>query len=89
MSTNYFCSGFDIENAFGRWFVERFKNELKDTKVLFLEHFRNSGIVFENSYLIDSATENVKELIDNASLLCWWAESILHKKIMGESCYNW
>lgn len=32
MSVNYFCSGFDIENAFGRGLGERFKNELKDTK---------------------------------------------------------
>lgn len=32
MSVNYFCSGFDIENAFSRGLGERFKNELKDTK---------------------------------------------------------
>lgn len=32
MSINYFCSGFDIENAFGRGLGERFKSELKDAK---------------------------------------------------------
>ena len=32
MSINYFCSGFDIDNAFGRGLGERFRNELKDTK---------------------------------------------------------
>lgn len=32
MSVNYFCSGFDVDNAFGRGLGERFKSELKDTK---------------------------------------------------------
>lgn len=32
MSINYFCSGFDIDNAFGIGLGERFKSELKDTK---------------------------------------------------------
>ncbi len=28
----YYCSGFDIDNAFGHWLGEMFKSELKDTK---------------------------------------------------------
>lgn len=32
MSINYFCSGFDINDAFGHGLGERFKYELKDTK---------------------------------------------------------
>ena len=30
--TRYYCSGFDINNAFGHGLGEMFLNELKDTK---------------------------------------------------------
>ena len=32
MSINYFCSGFDINNAFWKELSDRFKSEMKDTK---------------------------------------------------------
>ena len=32
MKVNYFCSGFDINNAFWPELAERFKSEMDDTK---------------------------------------------------------
>ncbi|MBQ7140160.1 MAG: hypothetical protein IJO32_01495 [Bacilli bacterium] len=32
MRVNYFCSGFDVNNAFWPELAERFKNEMTDTK---------------------------------------------------------
>lgn len=89
MSTNYFCSGFDINNAFWKELSDRFKSELKDTKSIvyipgginkiekakskyvpiFNEHFKKSGINFEEFHLITNETTNAKELIDNASFI--------------------
>ena len=104
MSINYFCSGFDIDNAFGRGLGERFRNELKDTKSIvfipgglnkiekardkyvpiFLEHFRKEGIVFENSYLLTLATENAKELVDNASFIMLMGGDPFEQKLLCE-----
>lgn len=69
----YYCSGFDINNAFGHGLGEMFKSELTDTKSIvyvpggadkmhkvrekyvpaFTEHFKNVGIQFDNSIIID------------------------------------
>lgn len=71
--TRYYCSGFDINNAFGHGLGSMFLNELNNTKSIvyipggadkmqkvrekyvsaFTEHFKNAGIQFDNSIIID------------------------------------
>ena len=78
--TRYYCSGFDINNAFGHGLGSMFLNELKNTKSIvyipggadkmqkvrdkyvpiFTEHFKNVGIQFENSTIIDPTMSQVE-----------------------------
>lgn len=71
--TRYYCSGFDINNAFGHGLGSMFLNELNNTKSIvyvpggadkmqkvrekyvpaFTEHFKNAGIQFDDSIIID------------------------------------
>ncbi len=89
--TRYYCSGFDINNAFGHGLGEMFKRELTDTKSIvfvpggvdkiekaikkhipvFIEHFRNIGIQFDNIELItpDLSKHEAQEMIKNASFV--------------------
>lgn len=89
--TRYYCSGFDIYNAFGHGLGEMFKRELTDTKSIvfvpggedkiekainrsipvFLEHFRNVGIQFDNVGIItpDLSRQEAGDMIRNADFV--------------------
>lgn len=87
----YYCSGFDLNDAFGQGLGGMFKQELKDTKSIvylpgnpdkieliktkfipiFTNHFKNSGIYFEQVNLItpELTKEEAKEIIKNANFI--------------------
>lgn len=87
----YYCSGFDINNAFGHGLGEMFKKELTDTKSIvfvpggvdkiekaikklipvFIEHFKNVGIQFDNIEIItpDLSKHEAQDMIKNASFV--------------------
>lgn len=76
----YYCSGYDINNAFGHGLGTMFLNELKNTKNIvyipggadkmqkvrekyvpaFNQHFKNAGIQFDNSIIIDPEMSQVE-----------------------------
>lgn len=89
--TRYYCSGFDINNAFVHGLGEMFKRELTDTQSIvfipggvdkiekaakkhipvFIEHFKNVGIQFDNIELItpDLSKQEAQAMLKNASFV--------------------
>ena len=100
--TRYYCSGFDIYNAFGHGLGEMFKRELTDTKSIvfvpggndkiekainhgipvFLEHFRNVGIQFDNVGIItpDLSRQEAGDMIRNADFVMLMGGNPLKQK---------
>lgn len=100
--TRYYCSGFDIYNAFGHGLGEMFKRELADTKSIvfvpggedkiekainrsipvFLEHFRNVGIQFDNVGIItpDLSKQEAGDMIRNADFVMLMGGNPLKQK---------
>ncbi len=72
MSVNYFCSGFDAENAFWPELAERFKSEMKDTKsIVYIPGSLNKIEKARDKY-VPSFTEHFKRVgieFENVSLL--------------------
>lgn len=105
--TRYYCSGFDINNAFGHGLGEMFKKELTDNKSIvfipggvdkieksikklipiFIEHFKNVGIQFNNIEIItpDLSKHEAKDMIKNASFVMLMGGNPFKQK---ELCHN-
>lgn len=102
--TRYYCSGFDINNAFGHGLGDMFLNELRDTKSVvyipggadkmqkvrekyvpaFTEHFKNAGIQFDNSIIIDpnmSQAEAQKAVRDASFIMLMGGDPFKQKEL--------
>jgi len=102
--TRYYCSGFDINNAFGHGLGVMFLNELRDTKSVvyipggadkmqkvrekyvpaFTEHFKNAGIQFDNSIIIDpnmSQAEAQKAVRDASFIMLMGGDPFKQKEL--------
>ena len=89
--TRYYCSGFDINHAFGHGLGSMFLNELNNTKSIvyipggaakmqkvrekyvpaFTQHFKNAGIQFDNSIIIDPdmSRDEAQKAVRDASFI--------------------
>lgn len=62
MAINYFCSGFDKDNAFWSELAERFKNELDDTKsIIYIPGSPNKVEKAKNKY-VPAFTEHFRKI---------------------------
>lgn len=90
MSVNYFCSGFDSENAFWPELAERFKTEMKDTKsIVYIPGSPNKVEKARDKY-IPAFTNHFKRVgieFENVSLLTYETDPEEAKSLVDNASF--